>query len=72
MIKCIKEKCPYFYESDHSLRICQLSDEYYLLELCIGFSDIKPKMENITCQTSKLMYEYNRLFVLEDYIKDNQ
>jgi len=72
MIKCIKEKCPYYCDNDHSLIICQLSDEYYLSNLCIGFSDIKPKMEKITCQISDLMNEYNKLSVLENYIQDNQ
>lgn len=71
-IKCIKEKCPYYYESDTYYEVCRLTSKYCVIGDCIGFNNIRYKMEEIACKISNLMNEYNRLECLEDWIKDNQ
>ncbi len=69
-MKCIKQKCPYYFESDGYYEVCQLS-EWYAFE-CKVYDNIPDKIEEVACEIGKLQVEYNRLIGLQDYIKDNQ
>ena len=71
-MKCIKHKCPYYFESDNYFEVCQLVSKYCIVGNCIGVNAIKPKMEELACKISKLTTEYSTLSYLEDWIKDNQ
>jgi hypothetical protein len=71
-LKCIKEKCNFYFESDKYYEVCKLTSKYCVAGDCIGFDWIKPKMEEIGCNVSRLMKEYSDLESLEDYIRNNQ
>ncbi len=71
-LKCIKELCKCYFESDKYFEVCQLVSKYCIADKCIGLNAIKPKMEEIICQVSKLLGEYNELAQLESWIKNNQ
>ncbi len=68
---CIKENCPYYFESD-GYKTCHLERDFCINETCIGFNKIKPKMEEIMDKVNVLMTEYGRLSSLEEYIIDLQ
>jgi len=61
-----------YYNSDDYFEICQLVNEYCVVGNCIGYDKINSKMEEITCEISKLMNIYNTLAELKKYIIDNQ
>lgn len=69
-MKCIKEKCIYYFSSD-IYETCKLVDEYCVACNCIGYDKIDSKMEEIVCKISKLTNEYNTLAELKKYIIDN-
>ncbi len=71
-LKCLKDKCKFYFESDKYFEVCQLVSKYCIAGDCIGINEIKSKMEEIACEISKLTTEYNTLACLEDWIKDNQ
>jgi hypothetical protein len=72
--KCInfdKIKCPMYFETD-TYKICQLNPTRYINEKCIGFSYIRPEMEEIACKIAELTNEYDKLAKLKNFIIDNQ
>lgn len=71
-VKCIRELCKYYFESDKYFEVCQLVSKYCIADKCIGLEAIKPKMKEIICEVSKLMEEYNELAKLENWIRNNQ
>lgn len=72
-MKCIGEKCPYYSVSDSYFTYCNIRNLPIGAELkCIGKKYIPQAIEEVMCKIAKLTTEYNRLSVLEEYIKDNQ
>jgi len=71
-LKCIKEKCPYYHNSDDYFETCQLISKYVLLDNCYGISEISNKKEIIVCKIAKLIEELECLNRLENLIKNNQ
>ncbi len=70
-IKCIKDKCSYYFNSD-IFEKCSLEPEYIINNNCVGFEKIKAKKEGIIYKISTLLDEYNKLEYLESHIKNNQ
>lgn len=71
-MKCIKDKCKFYFNSDDYVEICHLANAYCVSGECVGFDKIRNKMEETSCKVSKLIAEYNELIQLEDWIRDNQ
>jgi len=72
-LKCIKEKCKFYFESDNLyFETCQLISKYVLLDNCYGISEIPNKKEIIVCKIAKLVEELDCLNELEKLIKSNQ
>jgi len=46
-IKCIKEKCPFYYQSSTYQEVCHLTSKYKLLDKCYGVLEIPNKKEVI-------------------------
>ena len=72
-IKCIKELCKFYYDSDDNyFETCQLISKYVLLDNCYGLSEIPNKKEELTCKIAKLVSELEYLNELEELIDNNQ
>jgi hypothetical protein len=71
-LKCIKENCDYYFESDQYFETCNLISKYVLLNKCFGLDNINEKKEEITCKIAKLVSELEYLEGLEELIKNNQ
>lgn len=71
-MKCIKDKCKFYFNSDDYVEICHLANAYCVFGECIGFKEIDGKIEEILCTISKLTRKYNDLGNLKEWIKDNQ
>ena len=72
MNKCIKHKCKYYFESDMHTK-CLLAEKYVSRDnFCIGLVPAKKKAENIQCEISKMIEEFNRLKGLEMFVRENQ
>ncbi len=71
-LKCIRGLCKFYFESDQYFEVCQLTSKYCVTGKCIGLEFIKPKIEQVDYQISKLTSEYNYLSHLEEWIEDNQ
>jgi hypothetical protein len=71
MLKCIKDKCYYYFESD-IFKTCKLKPNQGIIDECIGFDEIPTKMDEIIGKVALLMNKYNRLECMEDWIKDHQ
>jgi len=72
-IKCIKEKCKFYYDSDDKyFETCSLISKFALLDKCHGISEIPNKKEELTCKIASLVKEYDYLNGLEKLIKNNQ
>ena len=72
-LKCIKEKCSLYFESDNKyFETCQLVSKYILLDKCYGISEIPNKKEIIVCKIADLVKELDCLNELEKLIKNNQ
>lgn len=70
-IKCLTN-CPYLFNSDDIIIMCQINGEYCGDGICVGLKDIDSKLEELQYNYNKLMVEYNRLSNLKDFILDNQ
>ena len=72
-LKCIKEKCFLYFESDNKyFETCQLVSKYILLDKCYGLTAIPNKKEEVTCKIANLVKELDCLNELEELIKNNQ
>lgn len=71
-LKCIKEKCGFYFESDGYYEICQLISKRVLLDRCYGLAEVPDKKEEVACKIAKLTEEYDRLCFLESWVEDNQ
>jgi len=72
-LKCIKEKCKFYFESDNLyFETCQLISKYVLLDNCYGISEIPNKKEEVVCKIANLVKELDCLNELEELIKNNQ
>jgi len=72
-LKCIKENCKFYFESDNLyFETCQLISKYILLDYCYGLSEVPNKKEIIVCKIAKLVEELEYLNGLEELIKNNQ
>lgn len=72
-LKCIKENCRYYFESDNMyFETCQLISKQVLLNKCHGLSEVPNKKEKIACKIAKLTKEFDYLCLLENLIKENQ
>lgn len=71
-LKCIKEKCSCYWESDSYYETCKLVSRYLLLDKCYGLSEVQNKKEEITCQIAKLVSELEYLNGLENLVRNNQ
>lgn len=72
-LKCIKDKCKKYFESDNLYyETCQLISKYVLLDRCYGLVEVENKKEEITCKIAKLVEEYDYLDGLEKLVMDNQ
>ena len=72
-IKCIKELCKFYYDSDDNyFETCQLISKYVLLNNCYGLSEIPNKKEELICKIADLVKEYDYLSELESLIKSKQ
>ena len=71
-LKCIKEKCNYYFDSNLYYGTCQLISKKVLLDKCHGLSEIPDKKEEIACRIAKLTEEFDRLCFLENWIRENQ
>lgn len=45
-LKCIKENCPWYFESDQYIETCQLISKYIMLDRCYGINEIPNKKKN--------------------------
>ena len=70
MIKCIKDTCPYYFESDIR-EYCSLADEV-ITDKCIGLKKVPERKETLICQMSTLQTELDRLMGIERFVKINQ
>lgn len=70
-MKCIKYKCKYYFESDIHIK-CSIADKYIKNGNCIGINFAKKKAEDIQCEISKMITEFNNLKGLEKFVKGNQ
>ena len=71
-IKCIKEKCPFYYQSNIYQETCYLISKYKLLDICYGILEIPNKKEIIACQISELLKELDCLEETNTLIMCNQ
>jgi len=72
-LKCIKEKCFLYFESDNKyFETCQLVSKYILLDKCYGITAIPNKKEEVICKIADLIKEFDCLNELEELIKNNQ
>ena len=71
-IKCIKEKCPFYYNSSTYQEVCHLISKYKLLDKCYGILEIPNKKEIIACQISELLKELDCLEETNTLIMCNQ
>jgi len=71
-IKCIKEKCPFYYQSNIYQETCYLISKYKLLDKCYGILEIPNKKEIIACQISELLKELDCLEETNTLIMCNQ
>jgi len=72
-LKCIKEKCGFYFESDNMyFETCRLISKRVLLDKCHGLSEVPNKKEKIACKIAKLTKEFNNLCLLETLIRENQ
>jgi len=69
--KCIKHKCKYYFESDIYTK-CLIANRYIKNGNCIGINFAKKKAEDIQCEISKMITEFNNLKGLEKFVKENQ
>lgn len=72
VLKCIKDKCYLYFESDRYYETCQLISKRVLLDKCYGLAEIPNKREEIVCRIAKLTQELDKLNGLENLIRDNQ
>ena len=70
--KCIRYKCPKFWESDWIIECCALLSKWVLLDKCHGLEEIINRKETIACEIQKLTKEYDELCQIESKIKENQ
>ena len=71
-IKCIKEKCPFYYQSNIYQETCYLTSKYKLLDKCYGILEIPNKKEIIACKISTLINELECLEETNTLIMCNQ
>ena len=71
-IKCIKEKCPFYYKSNKYQEVCHLTSKYKLLDKCYGVLEIPNKKEIIICKIAKLINELDCLEETNTLIMCNQ
>jgi len=72
-LKCIKENCKFYFESDNLyFETCQLISKYVLLDNCYGITAIPNKKEEVVCKIANLVKELECLNELEELIKNNQ
>jgi len=71
-IKCIKEKCPFYYQSNIYQETCYLISKYALLDKCYGILEIPNKKEIIACKISELLKELDCLEETNTLIMCNQ
>lgn len=71
-LKCIKEKCFCYFQSDNYYETCKLISKYMLLDKCFGLMEIPAKKEELICKIAKLVEELNELEGLENLIRKNQ
>jgi len=70
--KCIKYNCYYYFNSDDYFETCKLLDKYILLDKCYGIEEVPNKQIEIASKIQKLTQEFDRLCLLENWVKDNQ
>jgi len=71
-IRCIKEKCPFYYQSNIYQEVCHLTSKYKLLDKCYGILEIPNKKEIIACKIAKLINELECLEETNTLIMCNQ
>lgn len=71
-LKCIKNKCFCYFESDQYFETCYLISKRVLLDRCYGIDKIPNKREEIVCKIAKLTQELDKLDGLENLIRNNQ
>lgn len=71
-LKCIKNKCDYYWSSDDYYETCYLISKRVLLNKCYGLAEVPSKKEELICKIAKLTEEYNQLCLLESWIMENQ
>ena len=71
-IKCIKEKCPFYYQSSTYQEVCHLISKYKLLDKCYGILEIPNKKEIIACKIANLINELDCLEETNTLIMCNQ
>jgi len=71
-LKCIKEKCPFYYQSNIYQETCYLTSKYKLLDKCCGILEIPNKKEIIICKIAKLINELECLEETNTLIMCNQ
>jgi hypothetical protein len=67
-LKCIKDHCKYYFESD-GIERCGLTQLYIHREhICVGFEFITPKQEEIGCKIAQLTADWDYLENLKSEI----
>ncbi|MFA5558659.1 MAG: hypothetical protein WDA59_04260 [Methanofastidiosum sp.] len=67
MYKCLKTGCPMYIGEYFGCKLELLNRD----DKC-NFDRIKNEREKLICKIAKLTTEFNGLYELEEYIKDNQ
>jgi len=71
-LKCIKDKCGFYFSSDDYFHTCLLVSKYIIPEKCYGIYAIPNKIEVIGCKIGKLLEELECLNELKELVKNNQ
>jgi len=72
-LKCIKENCHYYFESDNLYyETCKLISKRVLPDKCYGITEVPNKKEEIACKIAKLTQEFDKLCSLKTLIINNQ
>jgi len=71
-LKCIKEKCPFYYNSSTYQETCYLTSKYKLLDKCYGVLEMPNKKESIACKIANLINELECLEETNTLIMCNQ
>lgn len=72
-LKCIKENCQYYFESDNLYyETCKLISKRVLLDKCHGLTEVPNKQIEIASKIAKLTQEFDQLCLLENWVRDNQ